>query len=208
MHRRTTLPEAGIIVILGDLLETELLVVIWSDPFGRIDRPLFKRGVDVATGNLLRHDADLLQHLACNSADAKLQPGEIGDGLDLLAKPAAHLGAGVAAGETDHTVFLEELISELHAAALIPPGILLARIEAERYRSIDGECRILADVIIRDGVAHLDGAVGGRVKRLQTRNDFTRGKDLDLKLVVGHFGDVLGKLRGAAVNRVERLRET
>jgi len=40
------------------------------------------------------------------------------------------------------------------------------------------------------------------------RDDFTGGEHLDLKLVVGHFGDVFGELRGAAIDRVERLRET
>src|ERR1700694_5788150 len=174
VHGRTAFPEAGVIVIFGDLLKTELLVVVGSDPFGRVDGALLKRRIDVATGNLLRHDTDLLQHLAGNSADTKLQSGEIGDRLDLLAKPAAHLRAGVSAGEPDHTVFLEELVAELHAAALIPPRILHARIEAERHRCIDRKGRILADIIVRDGVAHLDGAVGGRAERLQTRTDFTR----------------------------------
>ena len=110
--------------------------------------PFSSDGIDVAAGELLRHDADLLQHLAGDSPDAKLQPGKIGNGLDLLAEPAAHLGAGVAAGKTDHAKFLEELVAELHAAALIPPGILHARIKAERHRGIDRKGRILADVVI------------------------------------------------------------
>jgi hypothetical protein len=109
--------------------------------------------------------------------------------------------------KSDHAGFLEELISELHAAALIPPGVLLARIEAERHRGIDREGGILADVIITSGVAHLEGAIGGRVKRLQAGDNFTCGKDLNLKLVVAHFGDILRKLHGAAVDRIERLRE-
>jgi len=33
------------------------------------------------------HDTDLLQHLAGNAADTKLQSREIGDRLDLLAEP-------------------------------------------------------------------------------------------------------------------------
>ena len=207
MHRRAAFPEAGIVVIFRDLLEAELLVVIGADPFGRVDRALLERRIDVAAGKLLRHHADLLQHLTGDAADAELQPGEIGDRLDLLAEPAAHLGAGVAAGETDHAVFLEELVAELHAAALIPPGVLHARIEAERHRRIDRKGRILADVIIRDGVAHLDGAVGGRIKRLQARNDFAGGKYLNLEFVVGHFRDVFRELGRAVVNGVERLRE-
>src|SRR6202000_129133 len=118
------------------------LVVIRSDPLGRIDRAFFQRRIDVAAGKLLRHDADLLQYLAGDAADAALQAGEIADRLDLLAEPAAHLGAGVAAGKADHAVFLEELVAEFLAAALIPPGVLHARIEAERHRGVDRESGI------------------------------------------------------------------
>ena len=207
MHHRAAFPEARVVVELRDLLEAELLVVIGADPLGRVDGALLQRRIDVAAGELLRHDADLLQHLAGDAADAELQAGQIGDRLDLLAEPAAHLGAGIAAGEADHAVLLEELVAELLAAALVPPGVLLARVEAERHRRVDRKGRILADIIIGDGVAHLDGAVGGRVQRLQAGNDFARRKHLDLELVVGHFGDVFRQLLGAAIDRVERLRE-
>ena len=56
-------------------------------------------------------------------------------------------------------------------------------------------------------MAHLDGAVGGGVQRLQARHDFAGGEHLDLEFVVGHLGDVFRQLLGAAVDRVERLRE-
>src|SRR6202035_211505 len=130
VNHRAAFPEAGIIIILRDLVKTELLVVIGPDPLGGVDGAFLQRGVDVAAGELLRHDANLLQYLAGNSPDAKLQPGKIGNRLDLLAEPASHLGAGVAAGKTDHAEFLEELVAELHPAALIPPGILHSCIEA------------------------------------------------------------------------------
>jgi hypothetical protein len=40
-------------------------------------------------------------------------------------------------------IFLEELVAELHAAALIAPGILLPRVEAERHRCIDRKGDVL-----------------------------------------------------------------
>src|SRR6202042_1007275 len=112
-----------------------------------VDGAFFERRIDVAAGELLRHHADLLQYLPGDAADPEFEAGEIGDGLDLLAEPAAHLGAGVAAGKTDHAELLEELVAELLAAALVPPGVLHPRIEAERHRGIDREGRILADII-------------------------------------------------------------
>ena len=46
-----------------------------------------------------------------------LRPFEIGDGLDLLAVPAAHLRAGVAAEDRVNVVFLVEIVHHLVAAA-------------------------------------------------------------------------------------------
>ena len=79
---RTALPEARIVVVLGDLGEAELLVIVGADPFGGIDGALLQRRIDVAAGELLRHHADLLQHLAGNAADAHLEARQVGNGLD------------------------------------------------------------------------------------------------------------------------------
>jgi hypothetical protein len=73
VQRRAAFPEAGIVVVLGDLVEAELLVVIGPDPFGRVDRALLQRRIDVAAGDLLRHHAELLHDLAGEAADAHLQ---------------------------------------------------------------------------------------------------------------------------------------
>ena len=99
MHRRAAFPPAGIVVVRRNLVEAELLVVIGADPFGGVDRALFERRIDVATGDLLRHDAELLDDLAGEAPDAHLQALHVGDRLDFLAEPAAHLHAGVAAGK-------------------------------------------------------------------------------------------------------------
>ena len=55
--------------------------------------------------------------------------------------------------------FLAELVHQLDAVAVVEPGILLTGIEAERHRAEQRPGRVLADVVVRDGVAHLDGAV-------------------------------------------------
>src|SRR5262249_7970193 len=48
----------------------------------------------------------------------------------------------------------------------------------------------------------------GGIERLQARDDLAGGEHLDLKLVVGHFGDVFRQLIRAAIDSVERFRET
>ena len=86
--------------------------------------------------------------MAGNTRYPKLQACQIGRRLDLFPEPASHLCAGISAGVSDHTVFLEEFISQLFTAALVPPGILHSRIQAEWHRRVDRERGILADVIM------------------------------------------------------------
>ena len=73
MQRRAAFPPARVVVELGDLVEAELLVVVRTHPFGGVDRAFFQRRIDLAAGDLLRHDAELRQHLARESADAQLE---------------------------------------------------------------------------------------------------------------------------------------
>src|SRR5262249_12015135 len=88
-------PPSRAVVEGSDLVETELLVVIGADPFSGVDGALLQRRIDIAAGDLLRHHTERLQRLAGPAADAEFEPLEIIDGLDLLAKPATHLRAGI-----------------------------------------------------------------------------------------------------------------
>ena len=114
-------PPAGVVVVLRDLVQAELFVVVRADPFRGVDRALLQRGVDVAAGDLLRYEAELLHHHAGGAADAHLQALHVGQRLDLLAEPAAHLRAGVAAGEVDDVVLGVELAHQLEAVAFEHP---------------------------------------------------------------------------------------
>ena len=115
------LPPAGVVVVRRDLVEAELQVVVGADPLGGVDRSLLERLIDLAAGNVLRHAAHALDHLAGEAADAELEALDVGDRLDLLAVPAAHLRAGVAGREVDDVVGLVELAHQLHAVAVVHP---------------------------------------------------------------------------------------
>ena len=52
-------------------------------------------------------------------------------------------------------------------------------------------------------MSHLDGAVLHGIEDLQPRHDFAAGKSLDLKLVVGGFGNELDHVLDTAPQRVE-----
>jgi hypothetical protein len=54
-----------------DLVESEALVVVGSDPFRSVDRTFFERRIDVATGDLLRYCAELLQNASREAADTE-----------------------------------------------------------------------------------------------------------------------------------------
>ncbi len=50
MPHGVTFPPAGVIVVRRDLVETELLVVVGADPFGRVDGAFLQCRIDVAAG--------------------------------------------------------------------------------------------------------------------------------------------------------------
>src|SRR5471030_2741619 len=169
-------PPARVVVVLADLVETELLVVIGADPFGRIDGPLLERRIDVARAELLRYRAHLGDHGPGESADAHLEALPIGRRLHLLAEPAAHLRAGVAAGDVVDAVALVELAQQLESAAEELPRGHLAGVEAEGNGGAQGKRGILAPIVVRRGVAALDGSALHVVEYLQGRNDLAAGE--------------------------------
>src|SRR6266851_1072503 len=163
MVGRATLPPAGIVIKLRDLVEAELLVVVRTDPFGGIDCALLQRWINIAAGDLLRNDTKLAKRLSGPSADAHLEAVQVIDGLDFLFEPAAHLAPGVTHEKALGVELGTELVDELLAIAFMEPRILLAGIKAERHGAKQRPRRILANVVVLCAVAHFDGTVLDRV---------------------------------------------
>src|SRR6202034_47792 len=128
------------------------------------------------------HAAKLLHHAPGKTANAEFQSLQVVDGVDLLAKPATHLTRRVAGEQRRDVVALIELVEQFLAAAHHVPGLIEPRVGAERNTGAEGEGRILAEVIVRRGVSHLDGAVLHGIEYLQAGHDFARRKRLTLKL--------------------------
>ena len=202
----TTLPPSGIVVVRRHLIEAELFVVIGTHPFRRIDGALFQCRIYVAAGELLRNTTQLLHHTAGKAADAEFQSLEVVDGIDFLTEPAAHLTGGIAREQRSNVVALVELVQKFLAATQHVPGLIETRIRPERYRRAECEGRILAEIIVRRSVTHLDGAILYGVEYLQAGDDFAGGEGLDLEFVIGGFADYLGHHLGAAMQRIERFR--
>src|SRR5690606_10967224 len=163
MDREPAFPVGRVVVVGRDLVETELGVVIGTDPFGGIDGAALERGIDITARDLLRHDAKTRHDLSGNAGNTHLHALEIVEAVDFLAEPATHLGTGAASGNTYNAIIGQEGIVGLVAAAMIEPGILLAGIETEGKGRSDGEGGILAGEIVDTGMGDLDRIALDRV---------------------------------------------
>src|SRR5207302_10663977 len=110
-------PPSRIVVMRCDFVESELLVIVRTDPFRTVDRAFLERRVDVAAGDLLGDRAELLHHAPGKAANTEFETLEVVDSSDFLAEPAAHLTAGVAGQQRDDIVLFIELVEDLFAAA-------------------------------------------------------------------------------------------
>ena len=204
---RPGLPEARRVVVAGDADEAELLVVVRADELHRVQRAALERGVDVGGGDLRRHRAQALEHLPARPAMRNFSPRRSSTRLDLVAEPAAHLRAGVARREAHDAVVAEQLRRELVAAAMLQPGEVLPRVQAEGQRGEEGEGGVLADVVVDRRVAGLDGAGLHRVQHLEARDDLAGGEEADLEAVLRQRRHPLGDALAGAEQHVEVARE-
>ena len=76
-----------------------------------------------------------------------------------------------------------DLVDQLAAVAEQQPGIVLARCEAERQRSVEDQRRLLADVVAGVGLAAFDGGILDGIENLQTGNDLAGGKGCIMNLL-------------------------
>ena len=107
-----------------------------------------------------------------------------------------------------HPVILVEQSHGFITAAVQFPGNMLTGVETEGQAGTDRKCGILANVVVRCGVPHFHGAVLHGIEHLQAGHKLTSGKNANLKFIISHFGEALGKNLGGAVNRVETFRKT
>ena len=128
--------------------------------------------------------------------------------LDLLAEPAAHLGAGVAGQQADDVVLgVEGRSAGASPPPSLPPGVLHAGVEAERQRAAEGERRVLAPAGSRapcGTISTVPLETASVACRPGTISPAANG--LDLELVVGGLRHAAWqKCSAAAVERIERL---
>ena len=154
-------------------------------------------------GSCCVRDAELGDHRRGEAGDAHLHALEIVDGVDLLAEPTAHLRHGVAGEQTVDVVLGVERVHHRFAAALQPPGILHAAVEAERDGAGEGEGGVPVPHVVGRGVTGFHRAQHHRLGDLQRRDLRLAARDgADLELAVGALSDQLGEILRAALQRV------
>src|SRR4029077_13628721 len=181
------LPPARVIVEFDDLVEAELLIVVRPNPFRSVDGALLKRRIDIATGDLLRDDAELAKCLSGPTSDTHLETLEVAGLFDLLVEPTAHLTAGVTGEQAFGIELGAKVVDQFLAIAVVEPCVLLASIESEGNGTEQRPRRILADVVVLGTVAQFDRAVLDGVKDLQAGHDFAGSKRLNLEFAVCRF---------------------
>ena len=211
MHHGAAAPPSWIIVERRDLLQfaavIDVLVVVGADPGHGIERAGRQRRHHLAACRLLGHGTEFLQDPSRETPRPDLEPGEVGGGLDVVAKETAHLGSGIAGRKGQHAVVREERIGEVVAAPVEREGSLLARIHTERERGRDCESGILAILVIERRLAGFDGPGLNGIEGLEPRHDIARRGHIDPETAVGDLPDFAGESLGTAVEEVEALRE-
>ena len=113
------------------------------------------------------------------------------------------LDPDIDADEIDQDVPLVDLAQRGHATAVLDPGVVLARIQAEGHARVEGEGRVRADERRSQHVATLNRVAARRFHRLRRRGDLATREVADLEIAVGHPADPLAEFSGRAVERVE-----
>ena len=145
--------------------------------------------------------------LPAKTADTHLQALQVGNRVDFLAEPAAHLHAGIAARETNQTLRAIEFVHQVIAATVVEPGIDLTSVEAERNTGTERIGRVFAPKIVGSRMAHFDCTIGDGIDSLQRRDNFATGEHLNIKVSVRGRLHMVRHGLGGTKNGVKRFRE-
>src|SRR5215467_3996887 len=113
--------EAGEIIILSRLIQSEIHVSPGSDPLAAIDGAGFERIDDVAAGDGYHSGAHSPQHLCAKLWHTIAQPFEVFGSGHLLVEPAAHLHAGVQSHQRLYIELGVDLVPQCLTTAVVNP---------------------------------------------------------------------------------------
>ena len=192
MARRKRLVPAREIVIRCDPAETEHTIDHWQRKLRRIDRALLQGLEDLAAGDHRDRRPQPLQYLSTDSGKADLEPLQVVQRTNGLAKPARRLRPDDIAKHRVHVVLMVDRLTERLTATVIPPGGKLHRLHAERHCRDQCRCRNSSLVIADPHEAGLDLPVLHRFGNFKRRYHFARLEVLEFDSAVGNITEVFG----------------
>src|SRR5499425_610338 len=206
VHRAGILP-ARVVVMACRLMETQLHVVVRTDPLGRIDNTSLESGIDVGGRSEDGGRSSLRHDLAPEvGPHAHLETLVVADRGELLLEPSGRLGGKsgtLARHEVEGRI---GLFPELEPVALVVPSCHALRIHAERNRPKPLDRGLLREPIHRRSHESVDGALRGRVEGIEGLHDLAARKDLDPEAPAARLLDHLGQPQGRTMELVERRR--
>src|SRR5260370_13033890 len=133
--------EAGIIIVLRHLVQSQGHVVPRTDPFTRIDCARFQGGRDLACRKIDDDAAEPSQDLPAQPRHAVTQATVAFRPRDLLREPAAHLPAAVRRHQWLDVVSAAQFVPQLLPAVETNPGSHFVSGQAEWHRGEEIETR-------------------------------------------------------------------
>src|SRR5690606_9683 len=170
-------------------VEAEFLIVIGTDELCRIERSPLECREHLIGRHLLRLDTKPGEDLPAHATNSELEPAQIIDTSDFFAEPAAHLGPRVPHHDRMDTEPVQHLVDDFSSASGLPPCVLMARIESERYPGAERQGRLPVGIEVGRCLGTLDSTVGDCIERTECRYDGTCGVRLDRKPAISRFGD-------------------
>ena len=110
------------VVMLGQVVKTEVLIDGGHRKLGRIDRSAFESRVDIPTSEKLRIDTHFLHHQSAKPVETHLQPSEIFSRIDLFLEPAGGFRRYDTANLPVDSGRMIDFIHQFFAVAVPHPG--------------------------------------------------------------------------------------
>ncbi len=185
--------HASGVVELGCLVKLHEVVIVRSNPLGRVDSAGDQVFEDLAAWQRNGRNAEFRHHGSAKARNTHFQAVQVIDRLDFFVEPAAHLCAGSTTRQSFKVKLTGNFVPQLLAALKLDPCVPLWRRHTKRYRREISECRVLPDpVVVRCDVS-LRVTRSHVVKHVKRANALTGCEILCFDLSVGQFGDSSSK---------------
>src|SRR5262249_34044180 len=183
--------EPGIVIVAGDLVETQIHVEPGPHPFAASDGAGLERLHDFASRHSYHAGAQPSEDLPAKPRHSVAQAFErLGRG-DLAGTPAAHLSTSIEAEKRLNVELPAECVPQLLTTTILHPRKQIIRGEAKRDGGEETKCRRLLFPIVIARVIHISDTGCDRVERFERANERPSREHPDVNAAVACGADPL-----------------